>query len=323
MILVAALLLAAGLSSIATPAARACAERLGVLDHPGARKPHRRATARLGGPAVVLSAAASLGVLAPVTPDARDRLWPMLVGAGLVFVIGLWDDVRGVSAVVKLLAEAAAAAVVIAGGVTIDRVTFAGATYDLGLMSVPITLIWVVALTNAFNLIDGLDGLAAGLAVIAAVTCGSILVARGHLAEATILVGLLGALLGFLPYNFHPASIFLGDSGSLVIGFVLSVTAIMGWQKGATALAVGVPLLIFAVPLLDTVTAVTRRIARRRESALMPSRRAGLGRVLEPDQEHIHHRLVARGLSHRAAVLVLYATALALSALALLTVRMP
>ena len=326
MIFVAVFLSSALLALVVTPAARAIAERLGVVDRPGARKVHGRATARLGGLAVVVSAAVGItvaaavaaGVEAPVDNLAAG-LWPMLAGAALVFAFGLYDDVRGLAPAAKLLAEAAAAGLVIAGGATIDRVTVAGGTYELGVAAIPMTLAWIVTITNAFNLVDGLDGLAAGLAAVAAATCAVILVARDHTAEAIVLVGLLGAIVGFLPYNSHRASIFLGDSGSLVIGFVLAVTAITGWQKGATVLAAGVPLLIFALPILEAVTSVARRIASRADRVVVPSGLFGLRRVFQPDRGHIHHRLLAAGLSHRAAVMILYALSLALSALALLT----
>ena len=173
------------------------------------------------------------------------------------------------------------------------------------------TIVWIVGLTNAFNLLDGLDGLATGLAIIAAATCAAVSISRGDTQGGLLLVALLGALCGFLPYNFNPATIFLGDSGSLVVGHVLAVTAINGWQKGATALAVAVPLLIFALPISETVMSVVRR-----------TREAGIRRVFSADQDHIHHRLIALGLSHRDAVLLLYVVSLALAVLALATMRM-
>jgi UDP-GlcNAc:undecaprenyl-phosphate GlcNAc-1-phosphate transferase len=328
-ILVAVLLLSAALALAITPAVRAAAERLGVVDRPGARKLHGHSTARLGGLAVVVSAAVGLSAVAGGAQiGARvdglgSDLWPMLAGAALVFAVGLVDDVRGVSPAAKIIVESGAAGLVMWAGATIDSVTLPGHTYELGLAAIPVTLAWIVTITNAFNLVDGLDGLAAGLGAIAAATCAVLLVARDHAAQALVLVGLLGALVGFLPYNSHPASIFLGDSGSLVIGFILAVTAITGWQKGATVLAVGVPLLIFAVPILDTVTSIARRIGRRADPVVTGSRLLGLGRVFQPDRGHIHHRLLAAGLSHRGAVMILYAVALVLSAAALLTARIP
>jgi UDP-GlcNAc:undecaprenyl-phosphate GlcNAc-1-phosphate transferase len=175
-------------------------------------------------------------------------------------------------------------------------------------------------LTNAFNLIDGIDGLATGIAIIAGSTCAAILVWRGHAPEAMLLAAMVGAALGFLVYNFSPASIFLGDSGSLAFGFVLATTAIAGWQKGATALAAGVPLLIFALPLADAASALLRRASRAPEPGRARAA-ALLRRLIEPDREHIHHQLMALGWSQRRTVLVLYVVTGALCALALSTAR--
>jgi UDP-GlcNAc:undecaprenyl-phosphate GlcNAc-1-phosphate transferase len=175
--------------------------------------------------------------------------------------------------------------------------------------------------TNAFNLIDGVDGLAAGVSVIAGATCATILVARGHVAEAMLLTALVGAALGFLVYNFSPASIFLGDGGSLLFGFVLATTAITGWQKGATALAAGVPLLIFALPIADAATTLLRRLVRRGDRKGL-SIASVLARVVEPDRRHIHHRLLALGLSPRRTVALLYVLTFVLSAVALATAQL-
>lgn len=325
MIWAVAILVSAAVSLALTPCARFLAERLGVLDMPAARKPHRCATARSGGPAIIVAAFGGIAAAALLVPDARlvgafsGQVMAVLAGALLVFLVGLWDDVHGSSPLIRVAIETAAALLVIASGVTIQRVTFAGATMDIGAFSTPITLLWIVVITNAFNLIDGLDGLAGGLAVIAAATCMIILTARGHVVEGIILAALLGALLGFLPYNFHPASIFLGDSGSLVVGFLLAATAITGWQKGTTVLASGVPLLIFAIPIVDVIAAVVRRMARRPQPASGDLPLAGAKRIFEPDREHIHHRLLAMGLKQRGAVLTLYVLSLALAGLALLT----
>jgi UDP-GlcNAc:undecaprenyl-phosphate GlcNAc-1-phosphate transferase len=324
-IFAAALLISAGLALVMTPWVRALAERLGIMDRPGARKVHSRAVARLGGLAVAVSATIGATV-APLAGEGAlgvdGALAPMLIGAALVFAVGLWDDVRGAAPGVKILVQAVAAALVIGSGATIDRVTLAGTTYVLGVFAAPVTLLWILAITNAFNLLDGLDGLAAGLAVIAAATCVTILIVRGHTAEAVILLALVGAMSGFLPYNFHPASIFLGDSGSLLIGFVLAVTAITGWQKGATALAMAVPVLTFALPIADMSSSVARRLRRTPAPGSSPAG-ASLARLFQADQEHIHHRLLAGGLTHRGTVLLLYVLSLALSGLALLTFQWP
>jgi UDP-GlcNAc:undecaprenyl-phosphate GlcNAc-1-phosphate transferase len=310
------------ISMVSTPAVRRLSHALGMLDHAGPHKTHTVSRPRVGGIAV---AAGWIAAIVGATWLAGARLGslaeppfgPILLGGVMLFVTGLWDDLRPLPPWPKLLAQVLAAAIVVRSGVTIERVTFAETTIHLGVMAEAATVVWIVTITNAFNLVDGLDGLATGLAIIAGVTCATIVVMRGEYATAVILVALVGGLIGFLPFNFNPATILLGDSGSLLIGFVLAVSAITGWQKGATALAVGVPLLIFALPILDTLSAVLRRaFARNRHGT--PS---GFRAILRPDRRHIHHRLMSRGLSHRDAVLVLYAVAICLSGIALLTME--
>jgi UDP-GlcNAc:undecaprenyl-phosphate/decaprenyl-phosphate GlcNAc-1-phosphate transferase len=213
-----------------------------------------------------------------------------------------------------------AAVVVMQSGLLVERITIAGQTWQLGFWSWPFTLVWIVGVTNAFNLIDGVDGLAAGVGVIAGSACSAILIARGHVAEAMLLTALVGAALGFLAYNFAPASIFLGDGGSLLFGFVLATTAITGWQKGATALAAGVPLLLFALPIADVMSTLARRLFRR-DAGGRVSIGSVVRQIVTPDRQHIHHRLLTLGLSTRKTVALLYLVTLLLSALALATAR--
>jgi UDP-GlcNAc:undecaprenyl-phosphate GlcNAc-1-phosphate transferase len=282
----------------------------------------------LGGIAIACAAALALGAVALLGPflgapggAGIGTLAPILFGSTLVLAVGVVDDLRGLSPWPKLLVQLVAALVVMQGDLLIERITVAGQTWQLGAWSYLLTLVWIVGLTNAFNLIDGVDGLAAGVSVIAGTTCAAILVARGHESEAMLLAALVGAALGFLVYNFSPASIFLGDGGSLLFGFVLATTAITGWQKGATALAAGVPLLIFALPIADAGSTLLRRMFLGRDGG-HASISATLARVLEPDRQHIHHRLLALGLSPRKTVALLYALTLLLSALALATAEL-
>lgn len=313
-------------SALLTPIVRALAHRVGRFERPGDHQAHAHLPPRLGGVAIALTWAGTLLLVARVGDDSlRDLLrslplMPILFGALLVFVVGLADDIRPVSAGVKVTVEALAAGALIGAGIVIAQVTVFGFTIELGWLSIVVTMAWLIGITNAFNLIDGLDGLATGLAIIAGVTCTAIVILRGDMATAVLLVALMGALVGFLPYNFNPASIFLGDGGSLFIGFVLALTAITGFQKGATALAVGVPLLIFALPLLDTATTIIRRL-RGTPSAHDQRLRTVVTRLLQPDRGHIHHQLLSRGLSHTSAVLVLYAIAVCLALLALVTME--
>jgi UDP-GlcNAc:undecaprenyl-phosphate/decaprenyl-phosphate GlcNAc-1-phosphate transferase len=310
------------LALLLTPVIGRGSTRLGLVDAPGGRKVHMRSVPRLGGLAVVL--AASLGLLlvsmlqpAPVDPAVWTTMRPFLIAGGLIFIIGIVDDVRGLGPGWKLLCEFAAAAIVMSSGLLIERVTILGSTWPLGWLAWPVTAGWLVGVTNAFNLIDGIDGLAAGITAIAGGACVAILVARGHRAEAMLLSALVGSALGFLWFNFAPASIFLGDSGSLLIGFMLAATAVTGWQKGATALATGVPLLIFALPIADSALALIRRAVARPVDGR--SVRSTLRQIAEPDRAHIHHRMLALGWSVRRTVLILYAVTAILSVLALST----
>ena len=211
-------------------------------------------------------------------------------------------------------------------GILVEHVSLlGGGSIHLGILALPLTFVWIIGITNAFNLVDGLDGLAAGLTIIAAGSIATIFFLRGDAQDALLLLILLGALLGFLPYNFNPATIFLGDSGSLVVGYILAVTAITGSQKGATTLAVMIPLLVFGLPIVDTLLAMVRRcvgslrMLNAPKATLREQIRVAKS-MFEADQKHIHHRLIALGFSHRNAVLVLYALALGLSSLALLSV---
>jgi len=321
---------AAVFSLVLTPAVARLAARMGAVDVPTARKRHRVPVPRVGGVAVALAAALALAVVAAdarfaSSPAIALGEWiPLVAGGAVVFAIGLWDDLAPLPPVAKLAGVVTAAAVVIAAGARVDRVTLLGTTHELGLVGVPVTIAWIVVLTNAFNLIDGLDGLATGLGIIAATTCALLLIARGGALEALVVVALLGALCGFLPYNVGPARIFLGDSGSLLTGYVLGVTAITGIQKGATALAVLVPLLIFALPLAETATSAVRRfVAPPAPGQPLVGLGRRLRRVMEADRSHFHDRLAESGLSPRAVVLLLYAVSASLCLLALSVAREP
>jgi UDP-GlcNAc:undecaprenyl-phosphate GlcNAc-1-phosphate transferase len=312
----------AAASLVLTPLVGWVAWRTGVVDSPGGRKIHATPVPRVGGVGVMLALALTLTVssaagnrlVGPTPMDSASTI-PLLAGGLVAFLIGLLDDVWPVASGLKLLAQLAAATIVVASDIRVERITLLGAVLELGALSVPLTVLWIVVVTNAFNLMDGLDGLAAGLAVIAATSCATALIIRGYVPEGLVLVTLVGALAGFLPYNFSPARVFLGDSGSLFCGFVLAVTAITGRQKGVTALAVAEPLLIFALPLADTSWSIVRRLLSPAPSS---NRFQRLRRVLQADRAHIHHRLLTLGLSHRAAVLVLYLVSAGLSLLALL-----
>jgi UDP-GlcNAc:undecaprenyl-phosphate/decaprenyl-phosphate GlcNAc-1-phosphate transferase len=314
-----------------TEVVRRLASRIGAVDLPSDRKMHHHPVPRIGGVAVVgamvgtVMAAAFTGLLGVFSQGTAwwSALW---MGGGIMFVCGLWDDLSPISATTKFMAQLAAAAVTVWCGVHFDKVAFAGNyILDLGMLSIPITVLWIVGITNAFNLIDGLDGLSVGLGCIAAGTCAAIFSYSGAVDDATLLLVLFGALVGFLPYNFNPAKIFLGDSGSQVLGYVLAVMVVTASQRFATATAVVIPLLTLGVPIVDTILSFARRVLSTRAAGDGPPRSwacrlTAIRHVFVADRDHIHHRLLANGLSHRGAVLALYAVAGTWSILAFLSV---
>ena len=312
----------AALALLLTPVVGRVSTRLGLVDAPGGRKVHTQSVPRLGGLAVVLAASLALWLVSrfgpiPFDPSVWATMRPFFIASSMIFLVGLADDVRGLGAGPKLSIELLAAVVIMSSGLLIERITLLGWTLPLGWAAWPVTAAWLVGMTNAFNLIDGVDGLAAGITALAGAACGAILVVRGHAPEAMILAAFVGAAVGFLFFNFAPASIFLGDSGSLLAGFLLAATAITGWQKGATALATGVPLMIFALPIADSALALMRRALARPANGR--SIRATLRQIAQPDREHIHHRMLAMGWSVRRTVLILYGVTAILSVLALAT----
>ncbi|HET9845015.1 MAG TPA: hypothetical protein VFQ02_04665 [Nitrospira sp.] len=310
-----------------SPMIRRLAFVIGAVDLPGERKIHSVPIPRIGGVVIALSCAVTLAAAwnirelnaSSMFPHLKDW-WPILAGAVIVFLGGAFDDVRSLPAWAKFIIQSAAAVTAIALGVRIDHVSFFGSDpVTLGPLALPLTFLWIVGITNAFNLIDGLDGLAVGLGSIAAGTCATLFFLRGETSDALILIVVLGALLGFLPHNFNPARMYLGDSGSMLIGYMLAVTGIVGTQKTATAVAVFVPLLVLGLPIIDTLFSMIRRFKGCRHKSEI-NRMQAVKRMFLADQGHFHHRLMALGLSHRNAVLTLYTVSLGLSFCALLSV---
>ena len=286
-----------------TPLVRRACERLGWLDQPGEpRRVHRRAVPRLGGVSVlagVVASVASLGFVdtlpARALRESLPQLWQALAPAALAFLFGLYDDLRPARAPHKLAALGCCGALFYALGGRIEllSVPLFGVVELPGPASFALTVLWVVAVANAFNLIDGVDGLAAGAALFAALVMLVVALMLGHPLVALTACALCGALVGFLRYNFNPASIFLGDSGALFVGCLLAVLSVQGAQKASTAVAVVIPLLAFGVPVVDTGFTLVRRFVSGRP-------------LLEGDREHIHHMLLARGWSQKRVVVVLY-----------------
>jgi UDP-GlcNAc:undecaprenyl-phosphate GlcNAc-1-phosphate transferase len=314
-----AFLASSATAAVLTPAVRNLAHRCGWLDHAlTSRKIHGKPIPRLGGLAIVLAFFAPLVALLFVNSGVGSQFYAMprrafgLFAGGLaIAALGVLDDLRGTGAKTKFLVQFAVAGAMYWLGYRIDVLANPfGPDIQLGLLGLPFTLLWIAGVINAMNLIDGLDGLAGGVALIAVVTT-FVLAAKGGGAPLMVLftAALAGAVLGFLFYNFNPASIFLGDTGSLFLGYVFAVLSLQSLQKGATAVIVLAPLLALGFPILEVGLTFVRR-------ALV----SGMASVLRADHEHIHHRLIARGMTHRNAVLTLYVACIGLGGFAFLAV---
>lgn len=272
---------------------------------------------RLGGIAVVLATTAALAtaLLArgglPASAAAPDHFFAGVMAAGwLLFAAGLLDDLYDLRPAAKLLAQCAAGIVAYGFGFRVEELSFAGATVELGVLSLPLTLLWIVGITNAFNLIDGLDGLATGIGMVALGSTFLVAYLLGNPEVALVCAALGGALLGFLRYNFRPARIFLGDSGSLFVGFMVAVLSVHGSTKSATAVLTAAPLLLLALPILDTGLSIVRRWLRGKP-------------VFGADEHHLHHRMLAIGLTHVRAVVLLYVMAAGLAVLGVMLASGP
>jgi UDP-GlcNAc:undecaprenyl-phosphate GlcNAc-1-phosphate transferase len=292
-------------SLVFTPLMSRTSERFGWVDRPRDRRHvHHNPVPRLGGVAIfaaVLLALATLPFINNlVTQTLRTdgaQLLRVLVPATLIFLVGVYDDFRGTNARVKFTAQALAGLLfcVMGGRIEALSVPLVGSIELHPVLGYALTLLWTVGISNAFNLIDGMDGLGAGASLFAAVVVLVVSLMLGHPLVTVVAVVLCGSLVGFLPYNFNPASIFLGDSGSLFIGFTLAALSVQGTQKASTAVAIAIPLIAFGVPVADTGISIIRRLI-------------GGKPVFQGDREHIHHMLLARGWSQRRVVLALYGT---------------
>ena len=310
-VFVAAFLVALG----ATVGVRSMALRLGIVDRPdNYRKVHQRAMPRLGGVAIYGAFAAALTALylmpsmglAVLVHEHEGAVAGLLAGAAVALLAGIIDDVRGLRPRWKLLFQGIAAGIAVAAGCALTEVSNPfGEPVELGLLSVPISVFWLLGCMNAVNLIDGLDGLAAGVCLLVCVTLFLVGLIVGEPLLMLLMACLSGAILGFLLFNFHPASIFLGDSGSLLLGFLVGALSLLGPAKAAGGAIQLIPLIVLGLPLFDTVLAILRRWSHK-----LP--------LSAGDRHHVHHVLLAMGLSHGRVVLVLYMACVVLGAAALL-----
>ncbi len=283
------------ISFAATPIVKAFAEKVGAMDVPGeARRVHDHPILRMGGLAIFLGFLLSVLLFVPMSRPLEG----ILLGSVIIVATGAVDDVVSLKAWVKLLLQIAAACVAVYYGVRIDVLgninIFSSNDYvTLASWSVPITVLWIVGITNSVNLIDGLDGLAVGVSTISSLTMLVIALLVADSSVAVVLAALVGACIGFMPYNLNPAKIFMGDTGSLLLGYVLATMSVLGLFKFYAVVSFAVPVLAIAVPLFDTIFAFFRRLIHGQNP-------------MHPDRGHFHHRLIDMGLSQKQAVAVLY-----------------
>ena len=304
---------------VVMPAVILLAQRTGAMDAPNARKVHKKPIPRIGGLGIYAGFMAAIIFVAikfGLDGEQLKETVGLVVSGSLIVVLGLLDDYKNLPAKVKLAGQIFAAAVlVLIFDVRIDFITDPYGEYiyldnfPIPYLAVPVTMFWLVGLTNTVNLIDGLDGLAAGVASIASFTIMLIALEQNLILVAVLTAALAGAAVGFLKYNFNPAEIFMGDTGSMFLGFMLAGISVTGAVKSVAAIALVVPIFALGLPILDTTFAIVRRL------------RGGVP-IFKPDKGHLHHRLLSVGFTQRQAVLLMYVISalFGLSAIALTAV---
>jgi UDP-GlcNAc:undecaprenyl-phosphate/decaprenyl-phosphate GlcNAc-1-phosphate transferase len=278
-------------SILITPLVKKLAFRLGATDRPNDRKVHEKIMPRLGGLVIYISFMLGLFIMSPNSPHHFG-----IMAGGLVIVLtGLLDDIYELSARIKLGTQIAAALLAILwGGVQVSFINLPfGGMLEFGGFSFMITLLWIVGVTNAINLIDGLDGLAAGVSSIALISVSGMAIIMGNAYVMTVGFLLLVSTLGFLMYNFYPAKIFMGDTGALFLGYMIAVLSLLGF-KGVTFISFIIPIIILGVPMTDTIFAIVRRLVKKTP-------------LSAPDKSHLHHCFLNLGFTHRQTVLMIYA----------------
>jgi UDP-GlcNAc:undecaprenyl-phosphate GlcNAc-1-phosphate transferase len=265
--------------------------RLGATDKPNNRKVHEKIMPRMGGLVIYISF--MLGILI-MNPDSQYHL-AIILGSVIIVATGILDDIFELSAKVKLFNQIAAALVVVLwGGVQVNFINLPfGGVLEFGVLAVPITIIWIVGVTNAINLIDGLDGLAAGVSSIALISISGMAIVMGDVYVMTIGFILLVSTLGFLFYNFYPAKIFMGDTGALFLGYMIAVLSLLGF-KNVAFISFIIPVIILGVPMTDTIFAIVRRLVKKAP-------------LSAPDKSHLHHCFLDLGYTHKQTVLLIYA----------------
>lgn len=274
-----------------TPPVRVLAFRIGAVDIPlDQRRMHKKPIPRIGGLAIFFGFTASTMIFCNPTKELLT-IW---IGGFVLVALGILDDVFRLPAMLKFVVQIGAAVIAVVNGVVIDHISIGGNYVMFGVWRIPITILWIVGLTNAINLIDGLDGLACGVSAISSASLFCVVLLNGDLHSAMITAILTASCIGFMPFNKNPAKIFMGDTGALFLGFTLAVMSVQGVFKLHTVISFLVPLSIFALPLLDTTVAIIRRVAHGKSP-------------FSPDRGHLHHKLVDMGFTQKNAVRILYA----------------
>ncbi len=299
------------ISLILTPILRVLSHKYDIIiDTINERKIHKGKIPRSGGIAIAIATliAVVYGFAAHKSDYILNHLLGVIIGGLLALAIGVYDDIKCISAEKKLLLEIIAAIALVVSGIRIEAVNipFWQIIHFSLPISIIVTVLWVIIIMNAINLVDGLDGLAAGIALIASIVIFSIVMLNGNGLAAVITIALIGGCLGFLRYNYSPASIFMGDGGSMFLGFILSAVSIQASYKGTNTASVLIPIMILGIPLLDTISAFVRRVIKHNNP-------------FKADKDHIHHRLMNIGLTTRGCVMVLYILCGTLGAIALIT----
>jgi len=306
-----------------TPYTIKIADKVGAIDKPkDKRRMHTRAIPKFGGPAIIIGFIVSTIYLLIVMSIENSidlfseenyilKLIGLLIGTIIIAVTGIIDDIKDIKPITKLAGQVLAAIVIVAFGIKIEHLTIPF-LYKIGLsevFSTILTIIWIVGITNAINLIDGLDGLSSGISLI---SCISLLIIfslnSSPLIAILLITALIGALVGFLPFNFAPAKTFLGDTGSNFLGFMISVISILGVAKTYTAVVIVLPVIVLGIPIFDVTFAIIRRIIKGKS----------IKAIFKPDKGHLHHKLVEKGFSQKQAVLILYGASAAFGVFAVI-----
>jgi UDP-GlcNAc:undecaprenyl-phosphate GlcNAc-1-phosphate transferase len=321
-------------SLLLTPLVRSVARKLGAIDLPDERKIHGKPIPRLGGFSIYVTFNLVLLIsyqfdffFYPANFLRQMNFKWLLVASAIVFGLGAFDDFKRMPPSIKLLVQILVGLMVALTSYRIEQISLPFGSIQMGIWSIPATVLWIVAITNALNLLDGLDGLAAGTSLIVSLSMFGISLLNDNIGMALLSIILAGSILGFLKYNFHPASIFLGDSGAYTLGFMLSILSLQSNLKGTTTVVFLIPILVLGLPIMDTILSMFRRLLKSlhiigadREKNMLKFLYFKGSTVFSADRGHIHHRLLQMGLNQKNAVVILYAVTLLLGSIALATV---